>query len=731
MLIRLNHVLAALLMVFGPSVSAMAGTAQAPQKLEDLRSLEKEIQTIAPRCSAATVSLTGDGEGGTGTGSGVVVTEEGLILTAAHVLAALGDEVKVSFPDGREVTAIPLGADYDRDAAMLKIQDEGEYPFVSLGDSKALDTNQWCLALGHPGGFDPDRAPPLRLGRILVNGDFVLSDCTVVGGDSGGPLFDTEGRLIGIHSSIGFTLSENRHVPVSLYKESWEDLESGKSSGDRFAAKPGCRNPDCKNCSKASDAEDASDEKGASDGDELAEVDEDGRDALDRFLDDAMDGSSGQMQLRLTPADIQRFGGIDAIMARVKTRTGGVESEETTDEKADATKAADVETDASASSQAAESDSSLGLLDLLAQSRENGGKLEVSPEKLEQLGGLNGLMKQMQDLGLAGDLSELSGVALPQRFAGKDTFYEAIVQTLQPVVKPASSSVATVLVDDAPVSLATVVSSQGHLLAPSSHVTEGALTVKIGDRVLAATVEDRFPRYDLALLKTDASDLVPVEWATDRDAATAGTLLSAPGAEAGPLGLGLISVEARSLLSKGFLGVATVDVDEGALVKTVTPDSPAARAGIKEGDVIHEIAGEFIREGNIGKVVQAYGAGDSVEIKYQREDESMTCSVALAPRDISTQPKRFRMMNRMSGPLSERQSGFPEALQHDMPLTPEQCGGPLVDLDGRCVGINVSRAGRVKTLAIPAASVRELIEEAVNGASRVERTEEVSSDPEA
>ena len=66
-------------------------------------------------------------------------------------------------------------------------------------------------------------------------------------------------------------------------------------------------------------------------------------------------------------------------------------------------------------------------------------------------------------------------------------------------------------------------------------------------------------------------------------------------------------------------------------------------------------------------------------------------------------------MNEMSGPGSERLSGFPSALQHDIPLDPSMCGGPLLDLNGRCIGINVSRAGRVKTLAIPASDVRELL----------------------
>ena len=66
-------------------------------------------------------------------------------------------------------------------------------------------------------------------------------------------------------------------------------------------------------------------------------------------------------------------------------------------------------------------------------------------------------------------------------------------------------------------------------------------------------------------------------------------------------------------------------------------------------------------------------------------------------------------MNEMSGDLSARTDGFPMAIQHDIPLQPSECGGPLLDLGGRCVGINVARAGRVKTFAVPAKDLKELL----------------------
>ena len=117
---------------------------------------------------------------------------------------------------------------------MVQITEEGDYPHVEVGQSTDLLRNEWCVALGHPGGFDPTRTPPVRLGRVLENGQFVTTDCAVVGGDSGGPLFDVDGKVIGIHSNIGATLTENRHVPISVFLDQWEDMKNGKRTGRRF-----------------------------------------------------------------------------------------------------------------------------------------------------------------------------------------------------------------------------------------------------------------------------------------------------------------------------------------------------------------------------------------------------------------------------------------------------------------------------------------------------------------
>src|SRR4030095_1140333 len=102
--------------------------------------------------------------------------------------------------------------------------------FAEMGASDAVKYRQWCLATGHPGGYQEDRQAVLRLGRVSDNeSGAIVTDCTLVGGDSGGPLFDLDGRVIGINSRIGQNLAANMHVPVNTYRSSWERMAKGEA----------------------------------------------------------------------------------------------------------------------------------------------------------------------------------------------------------------------------------------------------------------------------------------------------------------------------------------------------------------------------------------------------------------------------------------------------------------------------------------------------------------------
>lgn len=199
---------------------------QAPSSIDELRSMQDIFAEVAERVKPATVNI----QMGGAQGSGVVVTTDGYILTAAHVIGKPGGKAQVVFPDGKKFKATTLGVDTKIDSGMLKI-DEGQgddFPYLDMGLSNQLTNGQWVMAIGHPGGLDEDRGLVIRVGRILAEDSSVLrTDCTLVGGDSGGPLVDMNGEVIGIHSRIGSQLWNNLHVPVDTYSENWDLMADG------------------------------------------------------------------------------------------------------------------------------------------------------------------------------------------------------------------------------------------------------------------------------------------------------------------------------------------------------------------------------------------------------------------------------------------------------------------------------------------------------------------------
>lgn len=198
--------------------------------LEDLQALEKKVQDVARTSMPLTVALVASDA--SSSGSGVISSEDGLILTAAHVVQG-SDTMDVVFPDGKTRKGKVLGANYGIDLAMVQIEGTDKWPFAKRGTSKNLAIGQWVVATGHAAGFDPARTPPIRFGRVVSKGpgNFFTTDCTLIGGDSGGPLFDLEGNIIGINSNIGQSLKVNNHAGVDGFKEDWEKMKAGEQWG--------------------------------------------------------------------------------------------------------------------------------------------------------------------------------------------------------------------------------------------------------------------------------------------------------------------------------------------------------------------------------------------------------------------------------------------------------------------------------------------------------------------
>lgn len=209
---------------------------KAPETRRDLETIQKALDTALPKVRAATVCI----EIKEGSGTGVIVSKDGLILTAAHVATGVKKKVTVILEDGTRLKAVTLGLVADKDAAMLQILEEGDYPFVEIDRQDTTHLGDWVFALGHSGGFDQERGSVVRLGRLvrIANSTF-QSDCMLIGGDSGGPLFDLSGKLVGIHSRVGQQLQVNMHVPMTEFIANWDGMMNSEFIGDGpYAEKP-------------------------------------------------------------------------------------------------------------------------------------------------------------------------------------------------------------------------------------------------------------------------------------------------------------------------------------------------------------------------------------------------------------------------------------------------------------------------------------------------------------
>ena len=203
----------------------------APESVEDLRNIENALKSNLAKTRAATVCLELGEE--KGSGSGVIVSPEGLILTAAHVSGGVGRSIEAVMEDGTKYPVRTLGLISNTDAAMAQIEGDGPFPFVEIDKENTTMLGDWVMSLGHSGGFDEERGVVVRLGRIVRMAQRTWqSDGTLIGGDSGGPLFDLHGRLIGIHSRVGKVKGENLHVPMSNFVENWQKMLDGEFVGE-------------------------------------------------------------------------------------------------------------------------------------------------------------------------------------------------------------------------------------------------------------------------------------------------------------------------------------------------------------------------------------------------------------------------------------------------------------------------------------------------------------------
>lgn len=263
------------------------------------------------------------------------------------------------------------------------------------------------------------------------------------------------------------------------------------------------------------------------------------------------------------------------------------------------------------------------------------------------------------------------------------------------------------------VALGTIVDRDGWILTKSSQLRTN-VTIEFSDgKQIPAQVLHQNQKLDLALLKVapETLQLEAAAWATEDP--KLGAWMVTPGLPPDfVISVGVLSVPRRPIprsSSHGYLGVG-LGQDGTPKIRQVFANSAASHAGLKEGDVVLQIDDLAISSAEqLVKTLKGYRPGDTLMLKIRRLEEEIPYSVTLMPQ-YGEMLSRVGFQNQMGGELSYRRDDFESVYQHDSVLSPTECGGPVVDLDGRAIGINIARAGRTETYTLPADVLIPVIE---------------------
>ncbi|PHR59332.1 MAG: hypothetical protein COA43_09360 [Robiginitomaculum sp.] len=188
-----------------------------PLGMSNTKGLPKSLADLIEHVSPAVVNIkvvTGGAAAGDptqdateGQGSGFIVTPDGKIVTNFHVIEG-GDKITVDFANGEEFAAHIIGTDHETDMAVLQIETDRKFDYVEFHHGKKVRIGDWALAIGNPFGIGQSSSVGIisAIGRERVDSgyyvDYMQTDATVNRGNSGGPLFDFQGRVIGVNSAI-------------------------------------------------------------------------------------------------------------------------------------------------------------------------------------------------------------------------------------------------------------------------------------------------------------------------------------------------------------------------------------------------------------------------------------------------------------------------------------------------------------------------------------------------
>jgi len=626
------------------------------QTLNDLSRLQAKVEAVSKKVMPATVALLS--EKTESSGSGVITTADGLILTAAHVTQG-ADEVTVVFPDGEQVPGKVLGSNFSKDIAMVQIQGKGPWPFVEMGESSPLVAGDWVIALGHSAGFDAARTPPVRFGRVVSKGpgNFLTTDCTLIGGDSGGPLFDINGKIIGINSSIGISLTNNNHAGIDGFRKDWDRLRTGETWG-QLTMNP-FANPE--------------------------------KPVLGIVMGRTRrkDGVPVEAMAPGSPAAVAglRPGDIITSLAGTSIPDGSRLEQVLTKRQAGETVKLGILRD----QKKINVDVLLARYDEIFRSRPSSSSLSVDDD-------IPLMLPEEREVVTSQDRDSSAAI--------------------QPGLATAAKSTVRIWSGRRRLAYGTVVGDGTQILSKWSEIDRASGNLQVADGSGTARdvkVAGIYEDEDLVVLDVEGDPLTPVEWSANSKPEL-GSFLAAPQPDGRLAAFGVVSVLERNLRDTdlAYLGVVAAKgfTGKGVKIDQVEPKSGADNAGLVPGNVILKVGDRPI-SGLLAlkNALTGVTPGEKVSLWVEVNGLEKQMEVALGNRPDLPEyfGARLQQMERMGGPISQVRDSFTHAIQTDMRVSPNQVGGPVVDLDGNALGITMARADRTRSFVMPASAIEELL----------------------
>jgi len=635
-------------------------TSQASEVSPQLRTLQQQIVGTVAKVQDSVLAIVLKQNGETvGSGSGVIVTEDGIIFTAAHVVEG-NQFAEAILSDGTSHKIEVLGMNLFKDAAICRFVEQGrKWPFSPAGNSDESDVTTRVIAMGHGRGYDERRSAPVRFGRIRAHnpGRFLTTDCPLIGGDSGGPLFNLKGEVIGINSSINGLARFNVHAGVSGFKDDYARMLKGERwgillpnvllnaetpvVGVEWSPTSNDPRPIVWNTPPKSPANKA----GIRAGDLIISIDgekvqtkkdvhiEIGRKIPGNTIEMVVNRKGSLVEAKIT------------LIAR-----GSVETQD-----------------------------SIAAPPI--------GTSEDSPFVREK--DKPRLAKQQQQLlHWAAPLAERLG----------DSYIEIYSQN--DLTKPLLN--ATIIDDEI-------------ALAPLSSfiaIPYDVLAWKPGTDSYPIELIGGYEEHDLAVLKIPGLK-AKKKLLTETKKAELGEFILAISNDNNKdsvIRMGVVSVEQRFL--KAFFGVSgdKEQVGEGAIITSVSSGEAAAKMGIRKGDIVTKFNGKTIKGfGKLVEVINSLKVGDEVTVDYIRNGQQKTAKSTLGVR--SSNSARIEMMDQLGdNSLSRNTDNFQTVIQSDILVEPHECGAPVFDLNGLFLGIAISDAGRNKSYIIPAEVINKSLQ---------------------